>query len=105
MKLAMKFFTDNPLPALGLANFLAPSPANPVNFSVDAFPQRPLAAYVISMNDCPDKKRFVTTAIAHLLRLLPLMAIVAAFTTGAPAAFNHQLRVLPPKITPRICKK
>jgi hypothetical protein len=54
------------------------------------------------MNDCPDKNRFVTSAIAHLLRLLPLMAIVAAFTTGCAckAISNHQFAgPKPPKIT------
>jgi hypothetical protein len=44
------------------------------------------------MNNCPDRERFVTAAIVHLLPVLPLLATVAALVTGCTctAISNHQ---------------
>jgi len=54
------------------------------------------------MNNCPDKERFITTAIVHLLPVLPLLALIAALTTGCAckAISNHQFAgPKAPKIT------
>ena len=54
------------------------------------------------MSYCPDKERFVPATVGYLLPVLPLLAIMAAFTTGCTctAISNHQFAgPQPPQIT------